>query len=139
MLSPADAASSADEYLNYELIDGSTNRSSGPRLGANIAAERQQPHSTTTQVVNLPFAGSIRSSPPAPASARWSVREIEMGRHIDIYRDYIYDPHRCYATDSLRHCVDAHSSAREHPRWLAGRAASEHFSGASTAEAGLRR
>ncbi|CAL9503605.1 hypothetical protein SUDANB95_03463 [Actinosynnema sp. ALI-1.44] len=81
---PADRAV-MDSFSNYELLDSTSNGSSGSRLAANITAERARLaglYGPMWLTAVLRFTQVVPT--PPPSGQRWTSAEIEAGVHIDV-------------------------------------------------------
>ena len=78
-----------DEPFNFELLDASSNSSSGPKMSANIEAERARLARVTGDptwlVKDLTFT-DIDVDSGSSFTERWSHEEIIAGEHLTAFR-----------------------------------------------------
>lgn len=83
-----------DQPWNFELLDPSSNGSSGPKMDSNIQQERERLRNLTGDdtwlTKDITFT-EVQTAGSASAE-RWSSEEIEDGDHLDTYRRLTAEP-----------------------------------------------
>ncbi len=94
---------------NWELLDESSNSSSGPKLQSNIAAERKRLVRETGDVTWLekPLHFTKVEAQPGPHGQRWTAEEIMDGDHFDVLIEHLEDRDRLGPSkpDKYGHCI----------------------------------
>jgi hypothetical protein len=90
VVSQADQEAWADTFDNYELLDSSSNASSGAQMARNIATERAALAAFYTDPSWLTCILNFDEIVPTGSGGghRWSADEIIAGRHIAVFRRY---------------------------------------------------
>jgi hypothetical protein len=85
---PLDGAPWVDQPWNFELMDASSNGSSGPKMKGNINKERKRLARLTgdDEWLTKDITFTIIKIEGSADTERWSSEEIEDGDHHDAYR-----------------------------------------------------
>src|SRR6185295_13270484 len=84
-VTPSNQLETYDAFQNFELLDASANRRSGPRLRHNIAIERarQAAFDPALATATLTFEAVTLDGGSPPIDA-WAPDEIARGDHLDV-------------------------------------------------------
>lgn len=83
-----------DTFINYELLDQSSNSQSGSQLRANIVAERQRLAALTGDPgwLSRPLRFTRVEADSGPGGQRWLAEQIRGGQHLDALEEHQGEP-----------------------------------------------
>jgi hypothetical protein len=93
-VAPIGGEAAYDQNWNYELLDRSSNTSSGPRMRANIRRERSQlaAHYGDQTWMTRDLTFERIDVEPASPSGRWSYAQVRDAEHLDAYQTLTGEP-----------------------------------------------